>query len=55
MANKADRDINRMLQATKMADRRNFRNMVGENYYLVICGASDRSTLYIPISGERHS
>mgnify|MGYP000851936571 CR=1 FL=1 len=33
MANKADRDINRMLQATKMADRRNFRNMVGENYY----------------------
>ena len=33
MANKADRDINRMLQATKMADRRNFRNMVSENYY----------------------
>lgn len=33
MANKADRDMDRMLQSTKMTDRRNFRNMVGESYY----------------------
>lgn len=33
MANKANRDMNRMLESTKMADNRNFRNMVGASYY----------------------
>lgn len=33
MANEANRDMNRMLESTKMADNRNFRNMVGTSYY----------------------
>lgn len=33
MANEANRDMNRMLQATKITDNRNFRNMVGKGYY----------------------
>ncbi len=33
MANEANRDMDRMLQATKMTDNRNFRNMVGKGYY----------------------
>jgi len=40
MQNQGDRDTARMMQGVKMADRRNFRNMVGSTkYYLTFAAA----------------